>query len=153
MNKKKPSTTTVKKAKIEPITFGIAKIELCQFVNNIPPTFAPKNEDKVRFNLTIKLSDEGDKKTLKISVTSVILVNEVEMTNVVVDSHFAIKNLLSYIVDRKFVDKGFIKYLAEVSVGHLRGMQAELLHQTPLNKIFLPMFDLTNISNENIEST
>jgi hypothetical protein len=68
--------------------------------------------------------------------------------SMVVNNEYCINNIAKYIVDKKFSDRIFIKYIADLSLNHARGIQATIIKDTPLSKLFIPVVQLDRIENE-----
>jgi len=150
MPTKKSQIKVDHRIKNKPISFGIVRIELVD--KNISSDFEPKNNDNIKFKASVDLSSDNDKSYLLVKIScSFLLDDESEILSFIVHNEYHIKDLKSYIVNKKFIDKGFIQYIADLSFNHTRGIQATIINNTKLSKMYIPIIRLDKISDEPIE--
>jgi len=134
-----------------PIAFSISQIELIESSMDIPENFEFKLGEKFTFKLSVDFSANKEKSLLTVRIGYIFYMEDVAILSMIVNNNYHIANLSTYIINKKFTDKFFIEYIADLSIDHARGIQSGLIKDTVLNGIFIPIVQLDNIANETIE--
>ena len=143
------SKKIVNRGKSRPIAYSIERIELIE--KKINTEYKPKNEDDITFKLAVDLTANNQKSLLLVKIgCSFSFDGDVEIFSMIVDNEYYISNLKSYIVNKKFSEKGFIEYIADLSLSHVRGIQSTIINGTSLERLFVPVLQLDNVANEPI---
>lgn len=147
MAKKKVSVSNKKEIR-QPIAFSISRIELIDSSSNVPENFEFKVGEKFTFKLSVDFIADRKLSMLTVKISYSFFMDNDEIFNIIVENDYCITNISKYIVDKKFSDRIFIKYIANLSLNHARGIQGTVIKGTPLSKLFIPVVQLDKIENE-----
>jgi hypothetical protein len=150
MKKQKTGSVSNKREAKPECQFGFVRIELIDhFVSD---QHQLEIGDSIKFNLAIDLKADYNKSFLLIKVRCAFsLLDGTEIMYLIVENEFEIKSLRQHVVNKKFVNKTFIQFLAELSLNHTRGLQGNMINNTNLYRLFIPPADLSQVKNDIIE--
>lgn len=145
-----PNRTSGKETK-EPIRFAILRIELKK--PSINESYISKESDNIQFTLGLDLTANKTESTLTITVRSQFeLDDHTRILSFNVENEYRIPNIQNYIIDKKFTEKGFLEFIADLSLSHARGLQSTLINNhAQLNGLYVPVANLGAVRNDNIE--
>ncbi len=147
MTKKKIPVNNKKEIR-QPVSFSISRIELIESSINVPEKFEFKVGEKFTFKLSVDFTSDKQLSLLTVKISYFFYMHDDIVFSMVVNNEYCINNIAKYIVDKKFSDRIFIKYIADLSLNHARGIQATIIKDTPLSKLFIPVVQLDRIENE-----
>jgi hypothetical protein len=132
------------------ILFRIHQIQLIDTL--IDNTVDSTSDEEILLRLSVELSADFNASLIYVKVRSKFVINEREFVNIYVHNVFHVDNLEDQVVNKRFVDKGFIRHIGELSVHHIRGINSAILKDTPHKSLVLPFVDLQNIAEEPVET-
>src|SRR4051812_35356514 len=79
-----------------------------------------------------------DKSIIQILATYKFFADTKLVLDMEVENDFRIENFSDAVQDKKVADQEFLIFLIELSIGHLRGVQATVIKGTPISKYYIP---------------
>jgi hypothetical protein len=134
----------------EAIKFTLRGVSIEQFATVFVPT-----SESIQVDLSVPIRTNYDERALAVGAKIQYLENDKLFLVAEVSCHFIITDdswdrLTDYGSHDAILPKSFVKNLATISIGTLRGALCAKTENTPYSKYFLPMFIMTEDQGEDI---
>lgn len=142
------TSKNIKKQKI-PIKFSIKSIDLTEKYCNFPES---KNDfvlEKLKYEIIAKIEPNKEDSYINILVNYNFFDEINEYLKISVLNKFFVSDLAKlFDKENKFLDVGFIRYLADMSIGHARGIHSTIIKNTTLENLYIPPVSHNNIDSK-----
>ena len=132
------------------IKFALRGVSIEQFATVFVPT-----SDSIKVDLNIPIRTNYDERAVAVGAKIQYLENDKLFLVAEVSCHFIIADeswdmLTDSGQHDAILPKSFVKNLATISIGSLRGALCAKTENTPYSKYFLPMFNMTDGQGEDV---
>jgi len=135
------------------INYSLEAIDLISNSINVPQNFDASDEHGLTFGLELKSTIKIDEELLIIEINYEFLKDAITVFNIVVQNIFKIDRIKNYVKNEQIEQKEFYEFLVELSINHTRGVQSQLLKNTPLARFYIPFIDVLDILGSEVRST